>query len=217
MADHPLVEASMRAGVTDARVLDAVRTVSREGFVPPELVAHAQLDRPLPIAHWQVTTQPSLVAKMVEALGLTGDERVLEIGTGHGWQTALLATLAADVWSIERWDDLAAVARANLDRHGVANVDVVVGDGSEGLVAHAPYDAVIVSAAFPIVPAPLAAQLTVGGRLVQPIGSGGDEDVVLFRKGDGVLQPVRTIIGAHFVPLVGRHGFGTDPHVPGSA
>ncbi|HZC28271.1 MAG TPA: protein-L-isoaspartate(D-aspartate) O-methyltransferase [Gaiellaceae bacterium] len=209
MPDHPLVEASRLAGVKDARVLDAIRSVPRAEFVPLHLAADANLDRPLPIPHAQVTTQPSLVARMVEGLELTGTERVLEIGTGYGWQTALLARLAAEVWSVERWDDVAATAQANLARLGTTNAEVVVGDGSEGLPAHAPYDAVLVSAAFPTVPEPLVAQLAHDGRLVQPIGAGGDEDVLLFRKRDGALQPVRSIAGARFVPLVGRHGFGT--------
>jgi protein-L-isoaspartate(D-aspartate) O-methyltransferase len=207
MADDPLVEASRFAGVTDVRVLDAIRAVPRAGFVPPYLAADAQLDRPLPIPHAQVTTQPSLVARMVEALALTGTERVLEIGTGYGWQSALLGRLAAQVWSVERWDDVAATAGANLARHGTVNVGVVVADGTEGLPAHAPYDAILVSAAFPTVPEPLVEQLADEGRLVQPIGSGGDEDVLLFRKRDGALQPVRSVAGARFVPLVGRHGF----------
>jgi protein-L-isoaspartate(D-aspartate) O-methyltransferase len=144
---------------------------------------------------------------MVEALALTGCERVLEIGTGYGWQSALLARPAAQVWSIERWDDLAARARIHLVGCGAANVEVLVGDGSEGVPEHAPYDAILVSAAFPHVPPPLVAQLAEDGRLVQPVSRGGDEDVVLFRKRDGVLHRVRTVADARFVPLVGRHGF----------
>jgi protein-L-isoaspartate(D-aspartate) O-methyltransferase len=205
--EHPLAAAAALAGVSDPRVLDAVASVPRVDFVPPELAAEAELDKPLPIPHEQVTTQPSLVAAMVEALALTGSERVLEIGTGYGWQSALLARLAAQVWSIERWDDLAARARIHLLRSGAASVEVFVGDGSEGMPEHAPYDAILVSAAFPHVPPPLVAQLAEDGRLVQPIGRGGDEDVVLFRKRDGVLHRVRTVAGARFVPLVGRHGF----------
>jgi protein-L-isoaspartate(D-aspartate) O-methyltransferase len=193
--------------VADRRVLDAVAAVPRSEFVPRALVARADVDRPLPIPHDQVTTQPSLVARMVEALGLSGSERVLEIGTGYGWQSALLGQLAAEVWSVERWGDLAARARTQLAQFGAANVRVVVGDGSEGLPAHAPYDAILVSAAFPQVPRPLVEQLTEGGRLVQPIGIGGNEDVILFAKREGALVRVRSIIGAHFVPLVGRHGF----------
>jgi protein-L-isoaspartate(D-aspartate) O-methyltransferase len=205
--EQPLVAAAREVGVTDPRVLDAVAAVPRVDFVPPALTASADVDRPLPIPHGQVTTQPSLVARMVEALGLAGSECVLEIGTGYGWQTALLGRLAAEVWSVERWDDLAATVRTQLARHGANNVTVVVGDGSEGLPAHAPYDAILVSAAFPAVPSPLREQLAEGGRLVQPIGYGGNEDVVLFAKRGSALVRVRSVIGAHFVPLVGRHGF----------
>ena len=202
-----LVAAARDAGVGDERVLEALRSVPRALFVPPSQIDRAYADAPLPIAHSQVTTQPSLVAKMVEALALTGSEHVLEVGTGYGWQTALLASLADFVWSIERWSDLAAAARANLERYGARNVDVVVGDGSRGLAGKAPFDAVLVSAAFPWVPPPLAGQLAPGGRLVQPIGRGGDEDVVLFERRGDRLEPVRTLTLAHFVPLVGRHGF----------
>jgi protein-L-isoaspartate(D-aspartate) O-methyltransferase len=205
--EHPLVAAAREVGVTDVRVLDAIRSVPRAEFVPPALAASAEVDRPLPIPHEQVTTQPSLVARMVEALALTGTERVLEIGTGYGWQSALLGRLAATVWSVERWDDLAETARTHLARHGTVNVEVVVADGSEGLPEHAPYDAILVAAAFPEVPPPLVEQLAEDGRLVQPIGHGGNEDVVLFTKREGALVKVRHVIGAHFVPLIGRYGF----------
>jgi protein-L-isoaspartate(D-aspartate) O-methyltransferase len=202
-----LVAAARAAGVGDERVLEALRNVLRALFVPPSQVDRAYVDAPLPIAHAQVTTQPSLVAKMVEALALNGSERVLEIGTGYGWQTALLASLADFVWSVERWPDLAQAARANLERHGARNVEVLVGDGSRGLAGKAPFDAVLVSAAFPWVPPPLAGQLAPGGRLVQPIGRGGNEDVVLFERRGDRLHVSRSLTRAHFVPLVGRHGF----------
>ena len=202
-----LVAACRAAGVSDGRVLAAVRAVPRALFVPPRLEEAAYEDTPLPIPHGQVTTQPSLVARMVEALALTGREAVLEIGTGYGWQTALLARLARFVWSLERWDDIAETARAHLERFGVENAEVLAGDGSEGLRQHGPYDAVLVSAAFPSVPEPLAEQLAEGGRLVQPIGHGGNEDVVLFRKRTGGLVPVRSVSLAHFVRLLGKHGF----------
>jgi protein-L-isoaspartate(D-aspartate) O-methyltransferase len=195
------------AGIEDRRLLDAVRAVPRGAFVPPELAENAYVDSPLPIPHGQVTTQPSLVAKMVEALALGGGERVLEVGTGYGWQTALLARLGREVWSVERWPDLAETARENLARHGVQNATVVVGDGSEGLAEHAPFDAILVSAAFPEVPEPFAEQLALGGRLVQPIGPGGREEVVLFERRSEGLVARRTITGAHFVRLVGRRGF----------
>jgi protein-L-isoaspartate(D-aspartate) O-methyltransferase len=144
---------------------------------------------------------------MVEALALTGSERVLEIGTGHGFQTAVLARLAAHVLSVERHADLAATAQANLAREGLRNVDVVVGDGSAGLPDRAPFDAILVSAAFPRVPPPLAEQLVEGGRLVQPIGRGGSEDVTLFERVGTKLVARRSVTGARFVPLVGKHGF----------
>jgi protein-L-isoaspartate(D-aspartate) O-methyltransferase len=204
-----LVEVVRADGIADVRVLEAFAAVPRAGFVPPELVHRAYVDEPLPIAHEQVTTQPSLVARMVEALSLSGSEHVLEVGAGYGFQTAVLARLAAFAWSVERWPDLAEAARANLGGHGIQNAEVVVGDGSQGLPGHGPFDAIIVSAAFPRVPAPLAAQLVEGGRLVQPIGPGGQELVVLFEATPRGLVARRTVTGAHFVRLVGKHGFQT--------
>ena len=202
--------ATLRAeGVRSPRLLDAVRAVPRAEFVPPDAAGLACHDAPLRIPHDQVTTQPSLVAKMVEALELTGTERVLEIGTGYGWQTALLARLAREVWSDERWPDLAETARENLSSHGVENATVVVGDGSEGLAEQSPFDAILVSAAFTSVPEPLTEQLAVGGRLVQPIGPGGAEEVILFERRPEGLVKRRTITGARFVRLVGRRGFPT--------
>jgi protein-L-isoaspartate(D-aspartate) O-methyltransferase len=206
-----LVRAARRVGVRDERLLGAIAGLPRTGFVPIELDARAHIDTPVPIPHDQVTTQPSLVAQMVDALALTGTETVLEIGTGYGWQTALLARLAAHVWSIERFSDLADAARANLAAHEVANAHVVVGDGTLGISEHSPYDAVIVAAAFPDVPAPLVAQLVEGGRLVQPIGRGGNEDVVLFAKREGALVSLRVLTGARFVRLVGTYGFPDEP------
>jgi protein-L-isoaspartate(D-aspartate) O-methyltransferase len=202
-----LVQAAQEVGVRDERVLEAIRAVRRSDFVPIELADRAGIDAPLPIPHAQVTTQPSLVAQMVAALGLEGSERVLEVGTGYGWQTALLARLATQVFSVERHADLAAFARAALARAGIANVDIVVGDGTEGLPEHAPFDAVLVAAAFPEVPPPLAEQLADGGRLVQPIGPGGYDDVILFERRGDTLERVRSLTGARFVRLVGRHGY----------
>ena len=165
-------------------------------------------DRPVPIAHGQVTTQPSLVGQMVAALRLGGGERVLEVGTGLGFQAAILGVLAGGgrVWTVERFADLAERATANLAAAGVANVTVVVGDGTLGWSEGAPYDAVVVAAAAPRVPAPLAAQLAEGGRLVQPLGPGGDELVTLLRKRGGRLVEQGMVVPAHFVRLVGAHG-----------
>jgi protein-L-isoaspartate(D-aspartate) O-methyltransferase len=202
-----LVRTIVAEGIRDERVLDAFRRIPRALFVPSGQVDRAYVDVPLPIPHDQVTTQPSLVARMVEALAVAGHEGVLEVGTGYGFQTAVLARLAGFVWSVERFPDLAEWARAALARYGVGNSRVVVGDGSEGLPEQAPYDAIVVSAAYPRVPAPLAAQLVLGGRLVQPIGPGGNEEVVLFERTDEGLARRRVVTGAHFVRLHGKHGF----------
>jgi protein-L-isoaspartate(D-aspartate) O-methyltransferase len=205
-----LAQAVLATGVSDSRVIRAFREVPRAGYVPKERRADAYRDVPLPIPHDQVTTQPSLSAQMIEALELTDAEAVLEVGTGHGFQTALLAHLADTVWSVERFADLAETARANLRRGGVGNAHVTVGDGSEGLPEHAPYDAIVVSAAFPSVPDALAGQLGPRGRLVQPIGEGGAEQVTMFKKRGGRLSRRRSVVGAHFVRLYGRQGF--PPH-----
>jgi protein-L-isoaspartate(D-aspartate) O-methyltransferase len=204
-----LVTAARAAGVQEPRLLQAVEAVPRADFVPADLAAYAYRDTPLPIAQEQVTTQPSLVARMVGALALSRSDRVLEIGTGYGWQTALLARLAGEVWSIERWEDIASIGRMNIERHGIENAHVVVGDGTLGLPERAPYDAILVAAAFPTVPPPLAEQLADGGRLVQPTGSGGGDEVILFEKRSGVLERRRLVSGAHFVRLYGEHGFAT--------
>jgi protein-L-isoaspartate(D-aspartate) O-methyltransferase len=203
----PFIHELTFKGVRDPRVLDAMAAVPRAAFVPPEYAGSAYLDEPIAIPHHQVTTQPSLSARMVEALHLTGSEFVLEVGTGYGYQTAVLARLCAFVTTIELWADLAAQARRNLAAAGVGNVRVVEGDGTEGVPEFAPYDAIIVSAAFPDVPPPLAAQLRVGGRLVQPIGPGGEDEVTLFeRVPEGLVERDR-IVPARFVRLYGRHGY----------
>jgi protein-L-isoaspartate(D-aspartate) O-methyltransferase len=202
-----LVAAARAHGVSDERVLEAISVTPRAGYVPGSYLTAAYRDEPIPIGHGQVTTQPSLSARMIEGLRLASGDHVLEIGTGLGSQTALLARLAAAVVSIERWPDLAGQARRNLARHGVRNAEVLAGDGSRGLPDRAPYDAILVSAAFPQVPAPLAAQLRVGGRLVQPIGPGGEEEVVLFERSAAGLQRRQVLTLARFVRLHGRYGF----------
>jgi protein-L-isoaspartate(D-aspartate) O-methyltransferase len=193
-------------GIRDRRVLAAFRAVPRALFLPAEAVGQAYLDEPIRIPHGQVTTQPSLIAAMVAALGLTGGERVLEVGTGLGFQTAILARLARQVVSIERLADLAAQARANLAAAGVGRVTVVVGDGTLGVPEHAPYQAIVVSAASPWVPGPLVEQLTDGGRLVHPVGPGGHEQVTAFSRQADRLAVEARLVPARFVPLVGAYG-----------
>ena len=202
-----LAAGARAAGVVDPLVLDAMRHTPRAAFVPAAYADRAYDDCPVPIPCHQVTTQPSLCATMIAALCLDGTQQVLEVGTGYGYQTALLARLAARVVSIEIWPDLAEQACRNLAAQGVGNVVVLVGDGSEGAPDHAPFDAIVVSAAFPRVPPPLATQLRTGGRLVQPVGPGGAEDVVLYEKDADGLRRVRVLTGASFVRLHGRYGF----------
>jgi protein-L-isoaspartate(D-aspartate) O-methyltransferase len=202
-----LVRAARLAGVRDERVLDAVRAVPRAAFVPLDRVDEAYRDAPLPIPHGQVTTQPSLVARMVEAAEVHAGDRVLEVGAGYGWQTALLARLGERVWSVERWADIAQTARENIAAADAENVEIATGDGSVGVPEHAPYEVVLVSAAFPSVPAPLASQVALGGRLVQPIGPGGAEDVVVFERGGAGLERRSVVTRARFVRLYGRYAY----------
>jgi protein-L-isoaspartate(D-aspartate) O-methyltransferase len=201
-----LVRVLRAEGVRDRRVLAAFGAVPRAGFVPPAAAGQAYLDAPIRIPHGQVTTQPSLIATMVAALELRGSERVLEVGTGLGFQTAILARLADRVVSVERFADLAAQARANLAAAGLGRATVMVGDGTLGAPEHAPYQAIVVAAACPRIPGPLIEQLALGGRLVQPVGPGGREQVIRFRKEADRLVADAQLTLARFVPLVGTHG-----------
>jgi protein-L-isoaspartate(D-aspartate) O-methyltransferase len=164
------------------------------------------VDAPIRIPNGQVTTQPSLIASMVAALQLSGSERVLEVGTGLGFQTAILAMLARQVVSVERFADLAEQARANLAAVGLGRVTVVVGDGTLGVPEHAPYHAMVVAATSPHIPPPLIEQLAPGGRLVHPVGPEGHEQVTAFRKEVDQLIADTQLTPACFVPLVGVHG-----------
>lgn len=209
-SSEKLIETIRATGIGDRRVLDAFRVVPRAEFVPHEWRHRAYEDVPLPIPHGQVTTQPSLIARMVEALALQGSERLLEIGTGFGFQTAVLAVLAREVWSMERFADLAHVARANLQGQRIVNAHVVTADGSRGLPERGPFDGIVVAAAFSRVPAPLTEQLAAGGRLVQPIGPGGREQVTRFVEDAGRLRRDAVLTGAYFVRLVGEYGFRAE-------
>lgn len=201
-----LVERAAALGVTDQRVLDAMAQVPRVAFVPPSARLIANRDAPIPIGHGQTTSQPTLIAHIVASLELASDDRVLEVGTGLGYQTALLALVAGHVYSIDRYADLVEAARGNLASRQIHNVDLTVGDGTLGWPEHAPFDAIVVSAAFAEVPPPLVEQLVEGGRLIQPLGEQHGDDLVRFVKRDGALMVDQHLGAARFVPLRGDHG-----------
>ena len=203
--DHEsLVRQIEQRAVSDPRIVAALRRVDRADFVPEQLKREAYLDRPVAIPDRQTTSQPSLIAQMIEAASISPGDRVLEIGTGYGYQTALLAAVAGAVVSIERFPALAEAARANLGAAGIEGVEVIVGNGWEGAAERAPFDAIVVSAAAPEVPPDLADQLAEGGRLVIPVASGSTDNVWLFVKRGGSLEKVRLVTPARFVPFVKR-------------
>jgi protein-L-isoaspartate(D-aspartate) O-methyltransferase len=189
-------------GVRDARTLAAMRKVRRHLFVPPALVEEAYDDHPLPIGHGQTISQPYIVAFMTEALRLEGGETVLEIGTGSGYQAAVLAEIAAHVYSIEIVPALADEARRRLAALGYANVAVRAGDGYQGWPDAAPFDAIVVTAAAPRIPEPLKAQLRDGGRLVLPVGDEWQELIVVTRRGDRF--ETKQVLPVRFVPMTGE-------------
>jgi protein-L-isoaspartate(D-aspartate) O-methyltransferase len=193
-------------GIHDERVLAAMARVPREEFVAEPYRAHAYDDNPLPIGEGQTISQPYMVAIMLELLDLSPEQTVLEIGTGSGYQTALLAELSRHVYSIERHPALAAQAQTVLDRLGYTNVTLTVGDGTAGLPAHAPYDAIIVSAAAPSLPQSLFEQLREDGRMVVPIGPPEAQLLQLIRKINGRPE-VSEETPCRFVPLIGEQGY----------
>jgi len=198
-----------RRGVDDERVLEAIARVPRELFVPEELRGRAYDDRALPIGHDQTISQPYMVAAICTALELRGDERVLDIGTGSGYQAAVLAELAAEVVTIERVPELAEQARAALARAGYGKVGVHVGDGTLGVPERAPFDAIAVAAAAPAVPDALYEQLAPGGRLVIPVGTRYDQWLEVVVRGPRGPEHRRSV-PCRFVPLLGAGGFGAD-------
>lgn len=201
-----LVETLRQQGTRDMTVLRAFGETPRHLFVPEAMRQRAYDDVSLPIGHGQTISQPSTQALYLEALELRGRERVLEIGTGSGYQAALLSEMVEHVVSVERIGDLANQARKSLEAAGVTNVMVVVGDGSIGWLPEAPYDAILVAAASPEVPQPLAGQLVDGGRLIIPLERGGSQELTRVTRHGADLE-TESLGEARFVPLLGRYGF----------
>jgi len=207
-----LVEALREKGIRDLAVLHAVASVPRHRFVPESVRHRAYEDVALPIGAGQTISQPYVQARSIELLRLSGKDRVLEVGAGSGYQTALLAAIASTVLAVELVASLGELARRTLEETGVRNATVVIGDGTLGWRAFAPYDAIVVAAASPGVPAPLVEQLTEGGRLVLPLGDQGSQTLTLVEKHGGRLR-TSTATDVRFVPLLGRFGF--DPNQAG--
>jgi len=193
-------------GITDARVLEAMGQVDRHAFVTAHYAPHAYEDRPLPIGMGQTISQPYIVALMTQALELEPEHEVLELGTGSGYQTAILARLARRVYTIERLAPLTEQAQAVLARLGIDNVEYYIGDGSKGWPDERPFDRIIITAAVPLVPDPVAGQLKEGGILVAPVGGDFVQELIQYRKHERRLQP-HLLCGCRFVKLIGKHGF----------
>ena|SRR5689334_22451566 len=195
-----------RQGIRDERVLEALRRVPRHLFVPEEMADQAYEDHPVAIGQGQTISQPYMVACMSQALELRGGEKVLEIGSGSGYQTAVLKALNADVYTIERLPELSDRARGNVERAGFGGVHYRVGDGSRGWTEEAPFDRVIVTAGAPTMPVSLVEQLREGGSMVIPVGGEEGQELLLVRRGDGRVTRER-ICSCLFVKLVGEEGW----------
>ena len=203
-----MVERQLRErGIQDERVLRAMQTVPRHQFVSHNDQQEAYADHPIVIAEQQTTSQPYIIAAMLQVAAIQPGDRVLEIGAGSGYQTALLAELASQVFAMERYPTLVASARQTLDRMGYHNLALIAGDGSLGLPEAAPFDAIIVSAAAPGIPPALVEQLADGGRMVIPVGDAHQQVLKLVRKYGNEISET-TLEGCRFVPLIGRGGFG---------
>ena len=202
-----MVEAQLRdRGIRDQRVLDAMSRIPRHEFVAEEYKSQAYEDHPIPIGESQTISQPFIVAVSLQALRLQGTESVLEVGTGSGYQTALLAALARKVYSIERHAALAESAKLALNQLNVTNAKIILGDGSRGVPEHSPYEAILVSAAAPTIPEALFNQLAESGGMVIPVGPKHSQKLQLIRKVAGQAV-VEVIEGCRFVPLIGAGGY----------
>ena len=205
-----MVERQIRArGISNPRVLEAMREIPRHIFIPHPYDTSAYEDNPLPIGNGQTISQPYIVALMTELLDPKHDDKLLEIGSGSGYQTAILAALSQQVTSIERISSVADLARKNLAALGEKNVRIVVGDGTLGYPADAPYDGILITAATPAIPQPLIDQLAMGGRLVAPVGGRESQELVtLTRNTRGLVRASHG--GVRFVPLIGEHGWADN-------
>lgn len=202
--DETFGEAARAYGVRDPRVLAALDVVPRHLFVEAGTEHHAWVDAALPLPCGQTTSQPTLIALMIEALRLGPDSRVLEVGTGYGYEAALLSHVAAQVWTIEWWPELAERARANLATAGITSVHVEVGDGRAGVPQGAPYDGIVVAARADVIPPALVEQLVLGGRLVAPVGAEGWERCLAYQRDPDGLHLVEDLGEVRFVPLIGH-------------
>ncbi len=205
-ARSELVRELRRKGIKDERALKAIGETPRHLFLPPELAHVAYADEALPIGYHQTISQPYVVALMTQSLALQGQEKVLDVGTGSGYQAAILALICAEVVTVEVLPELSEEARRRLETLGVNNVRFLIGDGSEGAPDEAPFDGIIVAAAAPYTPQPLIDQLAENGRLVIPIGSREDQDLTLIKKVGAELRNANLGL-VRFVPLIGRYGF----------
>ncbi len=211
IARKRMVEAQIVSrGVKDRRLIEAMLKVPRHVFVEEAMAAQAYSDTPLPIGEKQTISQPYMVALMTELLELSGKEKVLEIGTGSGYQAAILATLADRVYTVERIRPLALKARRALDSLGLLNVNIKISDGTIGWEEEAPFDAIIVTAGAPTVPEKLVEQLAPGGRLVIPVGNQFEQILVRVIKQDDGSLVRENVAGCRFVKLVGKYGWGTE-------
>ncbi|TWT63824.1 protein-L-isoaspartate(D-aspartate) O-methyltransferase [Rubinisphaera italica] len=201
-----LIEILGRQGIHDERVLLAIQNVPRELFLPENLKSHAYENRALPIDCDQTISQPYIVALMTQALQLQPTDRVLEIGTGSGYQTAILSQLCRTVYTVERWEELGQIAQKRFRQLQLSNIETAFGDGTLGWPEHAPYDAIIVTAATPSIPAAYFQQLSSGGRLVIPVGGSDIQELTLAIRGE-VDWTCSTLCGCRFVKLIGEQGW----------
>ena len=203
-----MVEQQLRSrGISDERLLQVMGKVPRQEFLAPARQHEAYLDQPVAIAEQQTTSQPYIIAAMLQAAEVGADDRVLEIGAGSGYQTAILAELAERVMAVERLEGLAASAQATLRRLGYQNVEIVMADGSLGWAPSAPYNVIVVSAASPSVPPALIDQLAPGGRLMIPVGRAKEQMLQLVLKQEDGTISMRVLEGCRFVPMIGEQGF----------